>query len=337
MELLVNKESDYAYGFGAVSVLETKLITKDRFERMAEAKTLDDIFKMLAETGYRDLIEEFPGIENLELLLNADLKRAYKLLAKMVPETERKYIDLFYLEYDFHNFKLLIKSKFHAGKEEDALKNFIDLGTVGKKKFSELIKADISQIAVQLPEYADAVLKVKEEYERTKDARVIDAFFDKALFDLMAQNAVGSELILEIVNIYADIANLKTYIRAKELNREKEFIVFIPYGKISIAIYEKGFEDVIKEFSRGYEKIILPALDYHERERSWAMLEKLADEFVIEKLKSRKFQIGIEPLIGYLIAKKMEVKMLRAIIISKLGNIPAEHIRGLWRMQYAYS
>ncbi len=335
LSLSVSKESRYAYGFGAVSILETKLITKDRFERMAEAKTPDDIFKMLAETEYRDLVEEFPGIENLELLLNAELKRTCELLAKMVPESERKYIDLFYLEYDFHNLKLLLKSKFHAGKEEDALRNFIDLGIVGKKKFSELIKADISQIAVQLPEYADAVLKVQEGYERTKDARVIDAFFDKALFDIMAQNAAGNELILEIINIYADIANFKTYIRAKELNREKEFIVFIPYGKISIAVYEKGFEDVIKEFSRRYEKIILPAVDYHERERSWAVLEKLADEFVIEKLKSKKFQMGIEPLIGYLIAKKMEVKMFRAMIISKFGNIPTEHIRGLWRLQYA--
>lgn len=333
MELSLRKESEYAYGFGAVSILGTKLITRDRFERMAEAKTPEDIFKMLAETEYRDLIEEFPGMENLELLLNAELKRTYKLVAKMVPE--KKYIDIFYLEYDFHNLKLLIKSKFHAGKEENALKNFIDLGTVGKKKFSDLIKADISQIVVQLPEYADAVLKVQEEYARTKDARVIDAFFDKALFDILAQNAAGNELILEIVNIYADIANLKTYIRAKELNREKEFIVFIPYGKIPTAVYGKGFEDVIKEFSRWYEKIILPAVDYHERTRSWGLLEKLADEFVIEKLKSKKFQIGIEPVIGYLIAKKMEVKMLRAIIISKFGNIPAEHIRGLWRLQYA--
>lgn len=331
----INKESEYAYGFGAVSALETKLITKDRFERMAEAKNTDDIFKMLAETGYRDLIEEFPGIENLELLLNAELKRTYELVAKMVPE--RKYIDMFYREYDFHNLKLLIKSKFHAGKEEDALRNFIDLGNVGKKRFSELIKADISQIGVQLPEYADAILKVQEEYERTKDARVIDAFFDKAFFDVLAQNAAGSELILEIVNIYADIANFKTYIRAKELNREKEFIVFIPYGKIPLAVYDKGLEDVIREFSRRYEKIISPALDYRERKHSWAVLEKLADDFVIEKLKSKKFQIGIEPLLGYLIAKKTEVKMLRAIMLSKFGNIPTEDIRSLWRVQYAYS
>lgn len=334
------EESKYAYSFGVVKALEPKLLTKDKFERLIEAKSATEVLRTLAETPYGELAESVLNKpEDFEELLALELKRTYELLIKVAPE--KKFIDLFYIEYDSHNLKVLLKAKLQEelkASEAELADLFLDLGTIGKTKFLDALKLELVELAKKFEEYSKVLQEVQIAFAELKDPRIIENFLDCALFEKLWEYADDEELLKEIVQTYADLANLKIAVRSKGFERDKKFLSFIPHGKISVEglyrLYEKGLDSIIAELSRLYEKIVPPALQYYERERSWLLLEKLVDDLILEKLKSKNYLIGIEPLIGYLLAKKTEIKLLRMILVAKLANLPVEKIRKAWRELY---
>lgn len=329
--LSLNEESKYAYSFGVVKELERKLLTKDKFNRLIEAKDLQEFCKLLTETPYSEIAK----VENFENVLTQELKRVYLDFIKFAPE--KQFIDMLFLEYDFHNLKVLLKAKFQRNtKNIEQL--FIDLGEIGKEKFLALSKLEISDIKKQLENYRDIIQEVESALEHANDPRVIENILDRALFDKLALYANNNELLKEIVSIYADIANLKIAIRSKNLAREKNLIVFVPYGRLIprelYALYERGLEYLIDKLSEYYGKIIPPAVEYYQRERSWLLLEKLADDYILKKLKERTYYVRVDPLIGYILAKKTEIKLLRMLIVSKLANVSPEKLKVQWRELY---
>ena len=57
-------------------------------------------------------------------------------------------------------------------------------------------------------------------------------------------------------------------------------------------------------------------------------LEKALADFQVELFRqARYFSSGVEPLLGYLLAKQNELKDLRFILVGKLNNVPAERLK----------
>jgi V/A-type H+-transporting ATPase subunit C len=324
--LSVKEESKYAYSFGVVKELERLLLTKDKFDRLIEAKNIQELMALLSETPYGEV-----NTENFENVLAQELKRVYLDFIKLAPD--KQFIDFFFLEYEFHNLKVLLKAKLQ--EKLDVEQFFIDVGEAGKEKFSALLKLELSDIIKQLENYKEIIQEVATKFEQVKDPRIIENILDRALFEKMYSYADGSELLKDIVNIYADMANLKIAIRSENLARAKDLIVFVSRGKLTVkelhTLYEKGLEYLVSTMSRYYEKIIPLAVEYYEREHSWLLLEKLIDDYIIKKLKERTYCISVEPLIGYILAKKTEIKLLRMLIVSKLANIGIESLKVAWR------
>jgi V/A-type H+-transporting ATPase subunit C len=66
-----------------------------------------------------------------------------------------------------------------------------------------------------------------------------------------------------------------------------------------------------------------------------ATLEKFSDNYLLNYIKPAKFAIlGIEPVLGYLLAKEHEIKLLRIIMIGKLNGLSSESIREKLRETY---
>jgi len=62
---------------------------------------------------------------------------------------------------------------------------------------------------------------------------------------------------------------------------------------------------------------------------------KLLDNKLMQHVKSAKYvSFGIEPLVGYLIAKENEIKIARIIMAGKLAGIPSEQLRERMRETY---
>jgi len=64
-------------------------------------------------------------------------------------------------------------------------------------------------------------------------------------------------------------------------------------------------------------------------------LEKLSDDFITEYLRqSKRMPFGLDPLVGYLYAKEIEVKNIRLILVGKINGLPVEDIRERLRNVY---
>ena len=330
----VNK---YAYAVGRIKALETKLLDRSKIDRMIEAENVGDVLRVLSETEYGDMIAEIKSAEEFEGILYMGLKRTYSVTRSFYPDPEL--VDLFTLKYDFHNLKVLLKSKLSDQGAEELL---IDLGVIADV-VSKLMKEDISEISKKLPEgYARAVERTMDEFNTSKDPQIIDACLDAEMFALMREFASQSKFLLELLQRYIDLANIKMLIRSKKLSKSKRFVGYalLENGSLHkddlLKIYDRSLDAMISELCRSeYGEIITEGAEHYEKEGSLFWFEKLFDDMIMEHVKKAKYvAFGLEPLAGYIIAKENEIKLIRMILMGKLNEIPSEEIKGMVREAY---
>ena len=75
---------DFVQGVVRTRVLEKKLLSRARLERMIEAKDIQEVFKALNETEYANAVSEVSR-EDYEKILSSELKRVYNLMRRSPP------------------------------------------------------------------------------------------------------------------------------------------------------------------------------------------------------------------------------------------------------------
>ncbi|MDD2665398.1 MAG: V-type ATP synthase subunit C [Methanocellales archaeon] len=327
--------SKYAYSVGRVRALETKLLDGDKIEKMIEAEDAEAVLRILSETEYGDMIAEAKSAEEFEETLYRELKRKYAIAKRFYPDPEL--VDLFTLKYDFHNLKVLLKSKLSDQRAE-----MIDLGAIADV-VPELMKEDLAEIPKKLPEgYARAIERVLNEFNISKDPQVIDAGLDVEMFNLMFEFASKSEFLLKLLQMHVDLANIKMLIRSKKLGKSKKFLGYALLERgslpkdVLLKIYDGTLDAMVSELCKSeYGEIIAAGAEHYKKEGSLLWFEKLFDDFITERVKKAKYiTFGLEPLAGYIIAKENEVKLIRTILIGKLNEIPSEQIKKMVREGY---
>ena len=100
------KDTDYLTISARIRAMENRLLTRERMERMLDARTDDEAAKVLSECGYGEL----PALTHaaLDELLSAARAGLYKELKGAVPD--KRLVDVFQMKYDYHNAKTLIKA-----------------------------------------------------------------------------------------------------------------------------------------------------------------------------------------------------------------------------------
>jgi len=98
----------YAYATGYIRSIEKRLISPERFMRLVEARSVNEMFAMLADTDYA--LAQREGIDSLyrvdvAMILRDEEKRIRDIIDRL---TEDKSVsDLLFLRNDFFNIKLL--------------------------------------------------------------------------------------------------------------------------------------------------------------------------------------------------------------------------------------
>ncbi|PIU63649.1 MAG: V-type ATP synthase subunit C [Armatimonadetes bacterium CG07_land_8_20_14_0_80_40_9] len=323
------EDTRYAFAVGKIRVLESRLIDKAGIERMVEASDAQGVLNILNETEYATSISNLKSIYDFETILNDELKKVLKLISDL--SNEPKLTALFLLKYDFQNLKSLTKSKYFKKDLDNLLIEgaLIDIEKLkeifGEERFGDL-PYNISEI----------VKKALEEVEKSKEPQIIDIIYDKELYSLLYSKSeeAGNPFIKQFFQISIDLANLKTFIRVKELNLEREFLekVLLDFGfiekKTLLEMYEERVDTLLQRLAyTPYRKVLEEGLKDWKKERSFRQFERCCNNFILEFLsKTRYVVFGVEPLIGYLIAKENEITTIRVIMIGKLNNLSKETI-----------
>ena len=333
-------DTRYAYAVARIRALENRLLDRSRIDIMLEAKTSQDVLKILGETDYSAALGDIQDEYDFEKLLVAERNKVIELLKKIAPNPE--VISILIMRYDFHNMKVLLKAKY-LGESSDHL--LVDAGSVNPALLKKMVEEDTYRDLPPL--MRKAMEETVSEFQKNEDPQMISFALDKYLYETLTALALEqkSEFLIRYFKMQADLINVSAFLRVKNLNKSREFLenVLLDNGIIEKRVFLQLFMEpepadalIARMTNSDYSLIIEEGARMWLKNRSTTDFEKLADNYLLRYLQSAKMVVfGAEPLIAYLLAKEIEIKIIRMIMISKLNGIPVEDIKERLRDVYA--
>lgn len=313
------------------------MLTSAQMARMAAAADFESAFAVLSETPYAENLSKLKPAFDFEDLVTLELISLKHLMDYLAPENE--IIQALFRKYDYLNLKILLRSFFSRGKE---LEHYSKAGTISFEKLKLYVFESIKEIDDK--EIIEAINLAKSLYEQTKDPQSIDSFLDKHYYSYLKQalNSSPSQLIKEMVDHQIDTTNIRILLRAQELKKDKKFLEAALLGPGSIdkglllELYDKNAQDIIARLNfTPYFPYIAEGIEYFTKNKSFHLLEKLMDDYVIEQFRKAKYlSSGVEPLVGFYLAKEAEIKTLRFVLICKKNRVGSEQIKERLRISY---
>ena len=331
------QDTDYAYAVARIRAIEKKLLDKNNFERMAEAKSPEDALKIVFDAGYGAVGADMSNPLEYENLLKDEQRKAYALLRETSPNPA--IFDIFFLRDDYHNIKVIIKGEFSDGYDDGILSGS---GTIPANKIKLMLRE--RSFADMPPEMRRAVEECLDVFNRTGDPQMIDFILDKACFAQMKELAskTGNAFLIGLTVILIDIANIKSFLRVKRLGRAWDLLgkAFIPGGMLDKKLFEECLNEPIENFEAALNlkpySTLAVGIDTFKNAGSFSKFEQLADNHILSYARKALYKpMGPEPLIGYLIGKENEIKNIRIIMVGKINGIPADAIKDRLRDSYA--
>ena len=329
------KNDDYLFATAYMRCREKFFLTSEKVDKMLDSKTPDDALKVLYDLEYGDGTEVSP--REFEVLLSKELEKTYGLILPLVPYPE--FFSIFLYPNDYHNIKVLLKAEFLGTHQEDIL---TDTGSVPLARLTDLVR-NRNYTDMRL-EMAKGIQEVIDTYATSQDPQVIDLILDRVCYEEI--NLTTAQLKNNFVRGYIalkiDAINLKSFVRAKEMKKPWDFFanIFIEGGNIPERLFISGYDEALEQFAEklgiyGFSQILLEGALMIKETGRFTALEKLCDNHIVDYAREAKYvAYGIQPLIGYLVAKENEIKTARIIMAGKLANIPTEQITERIRSAY---
>lgn len=314
---------------GAVRTKESGLFTGEKLGRLIESDTLRDAVRVLVEGGYGSgSIPDNP--EDFEKLLKDEENAVESFVRKSAPAGSG--FECFWLERDYHNLKVLMKAEcFGAGTE--------GLTVEGGRESVASLKEKL-EAGTGFNEFASAAIaKIRAEKENGKlTPRSLDCLLDKAAYAEI-DSLISARGVAEAVRNYfrsgADLTNIASFARTVAIGGGYEFFsdCFVPGGVIP----EDRFKRAFRESESPYALLKLTGLRGEaDGVTSVAQLERLKDDYLLELFSSSKSDMfTVQPIMGYYLGKKTEIKMLRIALVCIKNGVPREEIKKRMRKLYA--
>ncbi len=312
---------------------ELNLFTDERLYRVMEARTLKDAVRVLAEANYGG------GMNVTEENFYDALREEERLAAEFLREAAPKGmgIECFFLLKDYHNLKVLVKTK--RTNNADYLRMTLSGGLYALNELKE--RYDEGKIGFVNP-YMESALKTIEKFEETDglSPRKIDVELDKAMYREIADALKGKnadKYVKEYFATTADAINIGSLIRTARIGAEYNFFEegFVLGGEIPPETFRECGLDVdklCKKIERSKYKDLLPAI----RENDLSAFETAKDNYLLKIFSVNKADMfSVAPIVGYYLGKVNEVKVLRVVLSCLKNGVSGEEMKKRVRTLYA--
>ena len=139
------KDTDYLAISARVRAMETTLLTAERMERLLEARSDEEVSKLLQDCGYPELDAARP--EAMDAALSQAREELLTDLGDGAPDP--RYIDIFKLKYDYHNAKAILKAA-AMGTSPDRM--LMDMGRIGAAELKTAVESgELDKLPGALP------------------------------------------------------------------------------------------------------------------------------------------------------------------------------------------
>lgn len=320
-------DTDYLAVSAALHARETRLLTKERAERMLDAPSAEDAWKVMVQLGYPEV--DGASLQEVERALSAARRALYQELRTLAPD--KRLVEFFELKYDYHNIKAILKSKKRGGDAQPLLMD------CGRCDAQELLRGGMQNLSIVMRR---AAAQAQEALD-AGDAQGADLVLDRACFEEMAQLAdeTGSDFLKGYVALQIDAVNLRTLVRSERMGCESEFLTsaLLPGGTIAAGRLAAARGTALTELLRG--GALAPAAELAAalmaNGGSLTEFERCCDNVLMDYLRTaRNVPFGEKVVIGYLGAKEAEFTAVRTILSGKRAGLDADAIRARLRGTY---
>lgn len=328
----MNSRTDYAYIIGRLRALETRLPTVNIVERMIEAGSAEESFRVLNDLTFVSGSIGEHGVEDFQIVLTKATQKMIRLLAKMSPSSDIN--PFLWLKYDFHNLKITLKARLAGHGYADVSHALIDLGTLTPEAWELFILE--GKIPPLTQEMQNTIKEASSQYEKTSDPRMVDQIVDKHYLEevLSMAKAFKSPLTMGYVQRLIDLTNLKTFIRCKELKKDQAYFeaVLLHGGRVALSVlienYSKGYEELKQVLERKmHSEELATSLDEFLKSKTFLSVEKKASQLLQHYMEeSKKMSFGPEPVFAFFWKFENHMQILRTILVGKLNQLPVDDI-----------
>ena len=325
--------NEHFYGVGRVRALEARMLTPAQISRMVAAADFESAFRVLSETPYAENLPKLKPAFDFEDLCDLELLSLKNLMDHLAPENET--LKALFRRYDYLNLKILMRSYF---SQFEGTELYSKAGTISFDNLRLYVFEGTDEIDDR--EITETINTAKSLYEQNKDPQSLDLFLDKHYYSYLKQicQSSPSPLIKDMVDHQIDLTNIKTLLRTQELKELQAALLepgFIDQD-ILLDLSDKTPQEIISRLSFTiYFPEIAEGIEFFAKNKSFYLMEKLMDDFILNRFRKAKYlSSGIEPLVGFYLAKESEIKTLRLILISKKNYIGTEQIRERLRVSY---
>ena len=318
----------YYYEVARIRVKELSLFQNSTIEQLIACKNYEDCLRMLKEKGFGK------ASATLEEMMEEEERATYQLFCELVKD--EKVLRVFQIPYDFHNGKVAIKLLFAENKNLSVKEAFLERGSVPANEIRKAVKEGKFEL---LPEMLAIPLRsAYEDLLHTEDAQLCDALLDAACLSNLI--AVGKESKVELLKKMTELkvafANISIAFRACRAKKSSEFLgmALVPCETLSCTEIKhaclKGEEELLQYFKNtSYAKGATLC------NTSYAAFEQWCDNQIMELIKEGKYlSYTVAPLIGYYMAREIEIKMIKLILAGKRNSFPDQLIRERMRKLY---
>ena len=327
------KDTDYLGLSSWLHVLENRLLTTERMERMIEARDSAEAAKVLTECGYGELAEV--SAAGLEKCLGAAQAGLFRELEKHLPEPG--ILTVFQIKYDYHNAKALVKAR---AKGVDPAPLLATGGRYAPAKLREDFQA--GKLEAYPEAFRAAIARAGDALVSTGDPQLCDFILDKACYAELSDAAAAtqSRLLMGYVALMTDAANLRACVRAARLDKDADFLkdVLLPGGNVDAGELAKAggeglaalFKDSpLAKAAQAGAALAVPG------GAALTQFEKLCDDAVTGYVRpARQVPFGEETAIGYLYAREAELTAIRTIMSGRFAQQSGDVIRSRLRTPY---
>ena len=320
-----------------IRVAETRLFTREDYEKMLRAEGLQGALDVLKGTDYYFDEKAVLATKDFDQFLMSRLKSVYDELYQMTPNSE--IIQIYTLRYSYHNLKVLLKQRVNEVDLEHLL---IPIGKESIATLRNLVKTEQSEILD--PIMVEAVQLTLEDHETFERIEAIDVFMDTYYYKHI--RAIANELknatISKVVDVMIDLDNLSTVIRSLNQQKSRSFLHTVLSSSGSIAksaiidAADQG-KGALSELylSQPYAKDLDAILADSKSEINPMMLDRVIEEIIDELMDEGKYQaFGPMPVVAYIFAIEKEITNIRLILVGKDNQIDEEFLRERMRPIY---
>ena len=334
---IIYRYTPYSYPNARIKAMEAKLLTEQRFNELAESRTLQNFVVSLEDTDYRDYLAGISSydIESIERALEKALAGTYELMVKILPKRVSPFFRLLLEEWDVRNIASVVKAKL-AG--EPAIDYVVEIGNMLPKVKAMAEAKTMEEVLVILEgtpyEEPYQKLLLGEIDVRAFETELYRMHYGKLLSYALSKKEDERVILEEFVRLRIDKLNILTVLRAKAAGMSAELIrpMLIPGGSVKLdpLLHVDDLSMALAELdTTRYGAVIREVRE--EVERDLGVLERALERHIIERMNelNRFYPLSVATPLAYILQKEREVRKLRAIAKLISDGLPPERIKEL--------